>query len=83
MGGRGWGYGGALDRSAGRPSGEEAIPRPRAGPRQFAKRQATWFRHRRMAPEPHTHSISARVADFEQFSDAEAASIMRFVREAG
>jgi tRNA dimethylallyltransferase len=50
---------------------------------QYTKRQATWFRHRRMAAPHRTHTIHARVTDFAQFSGCERAELMNFIREAG
>jgi tRNA dimethylallyltransferase len=47
---------------------------------QYTKRQATWFRHRRMADPARTHTIHARIADFGQFSESEQAEIFRFIR---
>ncbi len=37
---------------------------------QYTKRQATWFRHKRMADPARTHMIHARIGDFEQFSES-------------
>lgn len=48
---------------------------------QYTKRQATWFRHRRMADPARTHTIHARIADFGQFSESERAEIFRFIRD--
>jgi tRNA dimethylallyltransferase len=49
---------------------------------QYTKRQATWFRHRRMADPSRTHTIHARIADFGQFSESETAQILNFIRSA-
>ena len=47
---------------------------------QYTKRQATWFRHKRMADPARTHTIHARIADFTQFSESQRAEIIRFIR---
>lgn len=47
---------------------------------QYTKRQATWFRHKRMADPARTHTIHARIADFTQFSESERAEIIHFIR---
>jgi tRNA dimethylallyltransferase len=49
---------------------------------QYTKRQATWFRHKRMADPARTHMIHARISDFEQFSERETAEIFHFIRAA-
>ncbi len=36
---------------------------------QYAKRQATWFRHHDLAPAERTHMIHARYAGLAQFSE--------------
>ena len=48
---------------------------------QYTKRQATWFRHKRMADPARTHMIHARVGDFLEFSESERAEIFRFIRD--
>jgi tRNA dimethylallyltransferase len=48
---------------------------------QYAKRQATWFRHKRMADPERTHTINARVRDFLEFSESERAETFRFIRD--
>jgi len=48
---------------------------------QYTKRQATWFRHRRMADPARTHTIYARISNLEQFSESEKAEIFRFIRD--
>lgn len=47
---------------------------------QYTKRQATWFRHKRMADPARTHIIHARITDFEQFSESERQEIIRIIR---
>jgi tRNA dimethylallyltransferase len=50
---------------------------------QYTKRQATWFRHRVLAAPERTHTIHARIAGLEQFSEREIAELMMFIRDAG
>jgi len=50
---------------------------------RYAKRQATWFRHHKLAPDGRMHTIHARIADLEQFSERNAAEIFDFIRSAG
>ncbi len=47
---------------------------------QYAKRQATWFRHRRLTDPGRTHTIHARIADLEQFSPSFTGEIVAFIR---
>ena len=47
---------------------------------QYTKRQATWFRHRQLADPDHTHTIHARIAGLQQFSESERAEIFAFVQ---
>ncbi len=58
----------------------EAATRAERATGQYTKRQATWFRHRRMADPARTHMIYARIGDFEKFSESEQAEIFRFIR---
>lgn len=46
---------------------------------QYTKRQATWYRHHSLAAAPDTHTIHARVARLEQFSESEREEIFAFV----
>ncbi len=50
---------------------------------QYTKRQATWFRHRELAPAARMHTIHARVAGLEQFSESECHEIFSFVQDGG
>jgi tRNA dimethylallyltransferase len=50
---------------------------------QYTKRQATWFRHRQLAPPERTHMIHARVADLTQFSESERTKIFRIIQTEG
>ena len=58
----------------------EAARRAELATGQYTKRQATWFRHKRMADPARTHMIHARIGCFEQFSESERAEIIRFIR---
>jgi tRNA dimethylallyltransferase len=50
---------------------------------QYTKRQATWFRHRVLADAARTHTIHARIADLEQFSECDLAEIFSFIQNNG
>lgn len=50
---------------------------------QYTKRQATWFRHRRLADPSRVHTIHARIEGLSQFSACEQGQIVTFVRDAG
>jgi tRNA dimethylallyltransferase len=50
---------------------------------QYTKRQATWFRHRAVADPARTHTIHARIADLEQFSECDRAEIFSFIQNNG
>ncbi len=60
---------------------DEAARRAALATGQYTKRQATWFRHRRMADPARTQVIHARINDLEQFSESERAKIFRFIRD--
>jgi tRNA dimethylallyltransferase len=50
---------------------------------QYTKRQATWFRHRRLAASERTHTIHARVTVLEQFSIRELDDLFSFIHDRG
>jgi tRNA dimethylallyltransferase len=50
---------------------------------QYTKRQATWFRHRVLTDPARLHTIHARIAGLEQFSERELADLLNFIRMAG
>jgi tRNA dimethylallyltransferase len=50
---------------------------------QYTKRQATWFRHRKLAPPDLSHTIHARAEGLAQFSQRLLPAIMCFVESAG
>ena len=58
----------------------EAVRKIARATGQYTKRQATWFRHRRMADAARTHTITSRISDFAQFSQSEAAEILAFIQ---
>ena len=58
----------------------EAAQRAERAIGQYTKRQATWFRHKRMADPARTHTIHARISHFTQLSESERAEIFRFIR---
>jgi tRNA dimethylallyltransferase len=62
---------------------DEAARRTELVTGQYTKRQATWFRHRKLAPPDLSHTIHARSAGLEQFSERIMASVMRFIESAG
>ena len=47
---------------------------------QYTKRQATWFRHHRLADPSRTHIIDARFGDCTQFSESIKPDILAFVQ---
>jgi len=61
----------------------EAARRARLVTGQYTKRQATWFRHRVLAPSERTYNIRARITSFEQFSERERAGVLNFIESAG
>jgi tRNA dimethylallyltransferase len=61
----------------------EAARRVQLATGQYTKRQATWFRHRKLAENDRVHTIHARVAGLEQFSERELASLISFIQPAG
>lgn len=50
---------------------------------QYTKRQATWFRHRVLADPAHSHTIHARIAGLEQFSERKMTDLVKFIRNPG
>ena len=61
----------------------EACRRAEVVTGQYTKRQATWFRHRRLAPDGHAHTIHARVAGLAQFSESELGDLFAFIQKPG
>ena len=55
---------------------EEAVRRIELVTGQYTKRQATWFRHHELADPARTHTIHARIAGLEQFSERNQPAIV-------
>jgi tRNA dimethylallyltransferase len=62
---------------------EEARRRIELATGQYTKRQATWFRHHRLADPPQLHTIHARITDTEQFSESINPEIWAFIESKG
>jgi tRNA dimethylallyltransferase len=58
---------------------EEAARRARLVTGQYAKRQATWFRHHALADAEATHTIHARFADLAQLSELSGGDLLKFI----
>jgi tRNA dimethylallyltransferase len=50
---------------------------------RYTKRQATWFRHHTLAPPAFTHTIHARYAGLEQYSESLEGVLRVFLQTAG
>jgi len=50
---------------------------------QYAKRQATWFRHRAIVDPCATHTIHARFADRAQYSESDWCALLHFIKAVG
>ncbi len=46
---------------------------------QYAKRQATWFKHHRLAPLNRNYRINARYGSWTQFSERELLNLETFL----
>jgi tRNA dimethylallyltransferase len=57
----------------------EAAARARLVTGQYAKRQATWFRHHALAAPGALHTIHARFAALTQFSEQECRVLLNFI----
>jgi tRNA dimethylallyltransferase len=64
---------------SGRISIEEASRRARLVTGQYAKRQATWFRHHALAEEGAVHTIHARFTSLAQFSEFSEGQLLKFI----
>lgn len=58
---------------------EAAVVRGQAMVRQYAKRQATWFRHHALAPSEQTFTIDAWIGSGAQFSEKRMAGLFAFI----
>ncbi len=61
----------------------EATRRAELATGQYTKRQATWYRHRKLADPGRTHTIHARIAGAEQFSASFMADLLNFLQGGG
>jgi len=64
---------------AGRMTAEAASARAILASGQYTKRQATWFRHHKLAPPDRSYIINARFAGLAQFSESESAEFFAFL----
>lgn len=64
---------------AGRLSLQEAGRRTELVTGQYTKRQATWFRHHTLAPQPRVFTIAARFSSLAQFSERERDNLFTFI----
>jgi tRNA dimethylallyltransferase len=62
---------------------EDAAHRATLATNRYTKRQATWYRHHRLAPDGRAFLINARGADLAQFSETERGALLNFVQLAG
>ena len=68
---------------AGTLSLQEAGRRTELVTGQYTKRQATWFRHHALAPQPRVYTIDARFSSPEQFSEREWDDLFTFIQNEG
>ncbi|WP_287833274.1 tRNA (adenosine(37)-N6)-dimethylallyltransferase MiaA [Acidiphilium sp.] len=68
-----------LAHLAGAISLDEATSRAIAATAAYTKRQATWFRHQKLADQRNTHTIRSRFTDSTQFSESTVRSIISFI----
>jgi tRNA dimethylallyltransferase len=61
----------------------EAVQRATLASGQYSKRQATWLRHHALAAADHVHTIHARIAGLEQFSESQKAELFNFIQSTG
>jgi tRNA dimethylallyltransferase len=61
----------------------EATSSAIAATQRYTKRQATWFRHQILAPPMRTHTIHARYAGLEQYSERLSADLSVFIHGNG
>ena len=62
---------------------DEAARRAIAATLAYTKRQATWFRHQKLADERHTHMIYAQITNDTQFSVRNYGETIRFINSSG
>jgi tRNA dimethylallyltransferase len=68
---------------AGKLSIQEAGRRTELVTGQYTKRQATWFRHHTLAPQPRVFPITARFSSLAQFSERERDLLFMFIENQG
>jgi tRNA dimethylallyltransferase len=59
---------------------EEATERIELATSRYTKRQATWFRHHRLAEPPRMHTIHALIRDPAQFSERNIPLFLEFIQ---
>lgn len=62
---------------------EAAAARASLASGQYIKRQATWFRNQSLTDPDRLHTIHARIAGLEQFSESKRTSLLNFVQSEG
>jgi tRNA dimethylallyltransferase len=62
---------------------EEAGRRTTLVTGQYTKRQATWFRHHALAPQPRVYTIHARLSSLTQLSERECDGLFTFIENEG
>ena len=58
---------------------EAAVHRVELVTGQYTKRQATWFRHHRLAPPERTHTIRALMGGSQQFLESNLRQVLTFI----
>ena len=72
-----------LTHLAGEISLDEAAARAIAATTAYTKRQATWFRHQKLADQRDMHTINSRITDSTQFSESMIGNIISFINSPG
>ena len=62
---------------------EQAVRRIELVTGQYTKRQATWFRHHKLADAAGTHTIRARMEGIEQYSEQNQPALLTFIESLG
>ncbi len=62
---------------------EDASARASLASGQYIKRQATWFRNRKLTEPTHVQTIHAQIAGLEQFSERFTADLFNFIQHGG
>jgi tRNA dimethylallyltransferase len=61
----------------------EASARASLASGQYIKRQATWFRNRKLVANDHVHTIHARIAGLQQLSESQTSDLLNFIHHDG